>query len=33
VLVAIGGVITIVLVWRWIRATRREISELPLEHH
>jgi hypothetical protein len=31
-LVAIGLVITVVAVWRWIRETREEISELPLEH-
>jgi hypothetical protein len=28
----IGIVITLVAVWRWIRDTRRDISELPLEH-
>jgi hypothetical protein len=28
----IGGVITIVALFRWIRDTRREVSELPLEH-
>ena len=28
----IGGVITIVALYMWIRDTRREISELPLEH-
>jgi Cytochrome c oxidase subunit IV len=33
VLVVIGLVITVVAVWRWIRETREEISELPLEHH
>jgi Cytochrome c oxidase subunit IV len=33
VLVVIGGLITLVAVWRWIRETREEISELPLEHH
>jgi len=32
VLVAIGLVITLVTVVRWIRDTRREISELPLDH-
>lgn len=31
-LVAIGLVITVVTIFRWIRDTRREISELPLEH-
>jgi len=29
---ALGVVITVVAVWRWIRETREEISELPLEH-
>jgi Flp pilus assembly protein TadB len=28
----IGGVITVVTLYRWIRDTRRDISELPLEH-
>ena len=28
----IGGVIAIVALIGWIRDTRREISELPLEH-
>ena len=28
----IGGVITLVALIGWIRDTRREISELPLEH-
>ena len=28
----IGGVITIVALYVWIRDTRREISNLPLEH-
>jgi hypothetical protein len=32
VLVGVGGVLTIILVWRWIQDTRRDISELPLEH-
>jgi len=32
VLTGIGLVITVVVVWRWIRDTRRDISELPLEH-
>jgi Flp pilus assembly protein TadB len=31
-LVAIGLVITVATLVRWIRDTRREISELPLEH-
>jgi hypothetical protein len=32
VLVAIGLLITIVAVWRWIGDTRGDMSELPLEH-
>jgi Cytochrome c oxidase subunit IV len=32
VLVVIGGLIAFVAIWRWIRETREEISELPLEH-
>jgi hypothetical protein len=31
-LVVIGGVITAIAVWRWVRETREDISELPLEH-
>ena len=29
----IGVVITLVALVRWIRETRSEIAELPLEHH
>ena len=29
---AIGLVITVIAVVRWIRETREDISELPLEH-
>jgi hypothetical protein len=32
VLVGIGVVITVVAIWRWIADTRRDVSELPLEH-
>jgi hypothetical protein len=32
ILVVIGLVITVIAVSRWIRDTRRDISELPLEH-
>ena len=31
-LVAIGVVIALIAVVRWIRDTRQDISELPLEH-
>jgi hypothetical protein len=33
VMVMIGAVIALVAIWKWIGETRREISELPLEHH
>jgi hypothetical protein len=32
-MVVIGAVIALIAVWKWIGETRREISELPLEHH
>jgi hypothetical protein len=32
VLCAIGGVIALVAIIRWIRDTRQDISDLPLEH-
>jgi Flp pilus assembly protein TadB len=32
ILVAIGLVITVITLFRWVRDTRRETSELPLEH-
>jgi hypothetical protein len=32
VLVVIGGVVSLVIIVRWIADTRREINELPLEH-
>jgi hypothetical protein len=32
VITGLGLVITIVAVWRWIRETRADISDLPLEH-
>jgi cytochrome c oxidase subunit IV len=27
-----GLIVTVIAVWRWIRETREEISELPLDH-
>ena len=33
ILVIGGGVLTIACVARWIMDTRREIDELPLDHH
>jgi type IV secretory pathway TrbD component len=32
VIVAFGLVVTLVAVWRWIRETREDMAELPLEH-
>jgi hypothetical protein len=32
-LVAFGGIIFIATTIRWIRDVRRDISELPLDHH
>ena len=31
-LIVIGGLIAIMAIYLWIRETREEISELPLEH-
>ena len=31
-LVVIGVLITLIVVFRWIRETRQDISELPVEH-
>ena len=33
VLLAIGVAVTLVAIVRWVRQTREEIAELPLEHH
>jgi Flp pilus assembly protein TadB len=30
---AVGGVILVFVVIRWIRDTRRDVAELPEEHH
>ena len=32
ILVALGLIVTLVAVWRWIRETRQDMAELPLEH-
>jgi Cytochrome c oxidase subunit IV len=32
IMVVLGVVITLIALWRWIADTRRDISELPLEH-
>ena len=28
-----GVILTVGCVWRWIKDTRREVDELPLDHH
>ena len=33
IIVGIGVLITLFAVVRWVRETRRDIGELPLEHH
>jgi hypothetical protein len=33
ILVGIGVLLTVILIWRWVQDTRRDVSELPLEHH
>jgi hypothetical protein len=32
-LVVAGLILSVVVIVRWIRDTRREMDELPLEHH
>jgi len=32
-LVIAGGILTIAVIARWIADTRRDVAELPLEHH
>jgi len=32
IITGIGVIIAVIAIWRWIRETREEISELPLEH-
>jgi hypothetical protein len=32
-LTVVGVILTVVCVYRWIGDTRREIDELPLDHH
>ena len=29
---AVGGVVLVIVVWRWIRDTRRDVAELPERH-
>ncbi|HEY2766900.1 MAG TPA: hypothetical protein VGI76_01510 [Solirubrobacteraceae bacterium] len=32
-LTIVGGILTIVCIWRWVGETRRDIDELPLDPH
>jgi hypothetical protein len=32
ILTALGGLVAVVAIWRWIRETRQEMAELPLSH-
>jgi hypothetical protein len=32
-LVIAGGILTVAVIARWITDTRRDVAELPLEHH
>jgi Flp pilus assembly protein TadB len=32
ILVALGGVVTLAALWRWIRESRQDMAELPLQH-
>ncbi|HZV75108.1 MAG TPA: hypothetical protein VFF79_15440 [Conexibacter sp.] len=29
----VGGILLVVTTWKWIASTRRDIAELPPEHH
>ena len=29
----VGVILTVGCIWRWIKDTRHEIDELPLDHH
>jgi Flp pilus assembly protein TadB len=33
IITAVGVIVFLVTLVRWIRETRRDVSELPLEHH
>jgi hypothetical protein len=33
ILVVLGGLVAVYAIWRWVRDTRRDIAELPLDHH
>jgi hypothetical protein len=33
ILVALGLIVAFVAVWRWVRETRTDMAELPIDHH
>jgi len=33
IMVIVGSIVSIAVIIRWIADTRRDISELPIEHH
>jgi hypothetical protein len=33
IMIVLGGLVALISIYKWIRETREEISELPLEHH
>jgi hypothetical protein len=33
IMVVLGAVVAVICIFKWVGETRREISELPLEHH
>jgi hypothetical protein len=33
IMVVLGALVAVICIFKWVGETRREISELPLEHH
>jgi hypothetical protein len=33
IMVVLGAIVAVISIFKWVGETRREISELPLEHH
>jgi hypothetical protein len=33
IMIVLGGLVALISIYKWIRETREEISELPLERH
>lgn len=33
IMVVLGAIVAVICIFKWVGETRREISELPLEHH